>query len=85
MVLLEAMAARVPIVATRVGGVPDVVSTAEAVLVPSGEPDAIADTFTRIQTGRAAARRRPMRRRYACATASRSNRGWTSTRRFTAG
>ncbi len=34
MVLFEAMAAEVPIVATQVGGVPDVVSATEAVLVP---------------------------------------------------
>lgn len=41
-VLFEAMAARVPIVAARVGGVPEVVSELEAVLVPAGDPSAIA-------------------------------------------
>jgi len=41
-VLFEAMAARVPIVAARVGGVPDVISDREAVLVPAGDPSAIA-------------------------------------------
>jgi glycosyltransferase involved in cell wall biosynthesis len=38
MVLLEAMAARTPIVATRVGGVPDVVSSSEALLVTPNDP-----------------------------------------------
>jgi glycosyltransferase involved in cell wall biosynthesis len=42
MVLFEAMAARVPIVATSVGGVPDVVSPAEAVLVDPESPEALA-------------------------------------------
>ena len=42
MVLLEAMAAGVPVVATRVGGVPYAVSEAEAWLVPSERPDALA-------------------------------------------
>jgi glycosyltransferase involved in cell wall biosynthesis len=41
-VLFEAMAAGVPVVATRVGGVPDVVGDAEAVLVPSDDPQALA-------------------------------------------
>jgi glycosyltransferase involved in cell wall biosynthesis len=41
-VLFEAMAAGVPIVATAVGGVPDVVSGTEAWLVPAGDPDRIA-------------------------------------------
>lgn len=42
MVLLEAIAAGVPVVATRVGGVPDVVSGEEAVLVPGEDPVALA-------------------------------------------
>jgi glycosyltransferase involved in cell wall biosynthesis len=37
-VLFEAMAAGVPIVATAVGGVPDVVTSAEAALVPAERP-----------------------------------------------
>jgi glycosyltransferase involved in cell wall biosynthesis len=41
-VLLEAMAAALPVIATRVGGVPDVVTRAEAVLVPPSDPPALA-------------------------------------------
>jgi glycosyltransferase involved in cell wall biosynthesis len=41
-VLLEAMAAGVPIVATNVGGVPDLLSQREAYLVPPETPDALA-------------------------------------------
>src|SRR6059036_3505827 len=37
-VLFEAMAAGVPVIATRVGGVPDVVSPGEAALVPPEDP-----------------------------------------------
>lgn len=40
--LFEAMAAEVPIVATAVGGIPDVVSGTEAILVPSGDAAALA-------------------------------------------
>lgn len=45
MVLLEAMSARVPIVATRVGGVPDVISEREARLVPAADPPALAEAI----------------------------------------
>lgn len=40
--LFEAVGALVPVVATAVGGVPDVVSKEQALLVPSERPDAIA-------------------------------------------
>jgi glycosyltransferase involved in cell wall biosynthesis len=40
--LFEAIAADVPVVVTRVGGVPDVVSPAEALLVPPDDPAAMA-------------------------------------------
>jgi glycosyltransferase involved in cell wall biosynthesis len=41
-VLLEAMAAGIPVIATTVGGVPDVVSPAEAILVPPAQPAVLA-------------------------------------------
>jgi glycosyltransferase involved in cell wall biosynthesis len=41
-VLLEAMAAGVPIIATRVGGVPEVVTPSEAILIPADDPAALA-------------------------------------------
>ncbi len=43
--LLEAIAAQTPVVATRVGGVPDVVSDSEAILLPSEDPAALADAI----------------------------------------
>jgi glycosyltransferase involved in cell wall biosynthesis len=52
MVLFEAMAAGVPVVATDVGGVSDVVSQAEACLVPPEDPDALAACLRDIHAGR---------------------------------
>ena len=47
-VVLEAMAARAPIVSTRVGGVPDMlIEEEEALLVPSDDPDALAGAIRR--------------------------------------
>ena len=54
-VLLEAMAAQVPIVATAVGGVPDVLSSSEAVLVPADNPTALAAAIRDVHALRAAA------------------------------
>lgn len=61
MVLLEAMAARLPIVATAVGGVPDVVSDTEGVLVPSNDPPALAAALHRVLDAPAATRERAER------------------------
>jgi glycosyltransferase involved in cell wall biosynthesis len=47
--LIEAMAAGVPVVATAVGGVPDVVKHNEnGLLIPSGEPMSLADALYRV-------------------------------------
>jgi glycosyltransferase involved in cell wall biosynthesis len=57
-VVFEAMDASVPIVATTVGGVPDVLTDADALLVPPDDPSAIARALHAIQENRAAARER---------------------------
>ena len=56
--LFEAMAAGVPIVATRVGGVPDVVSQDDALLVPSENPAALAAAIRSVREHPVAATRR---------------------------
>ncbi|MEO7103270.1 MAG: glycosyltransferase, partial [Gemmatimonadaceae bacterium] len=45
MVILEAMSSQVPIVATQVGGVPDMLSPTEALLVPPDNPTALANAL----------------------------------------
>jgi glycosyltransferase involved in cell wall biosynthesis len=45
MVLLEAMASGTPVVTAGVGGIPDVVSVDEAILVPPGEPETVAEAL----------------------------------------
>ncbi len=61
MVILEAMAAHTPIVATRVGGVPDVVSADESLLVPRDNPDALAAAMLRVMHEPTSARARANR------------------------
>jgi glycosyltransferase involved in cell wall biosynthesis len=56
--LFEAMSARVPAVVTAVGGVPDVVTDREAVLVPSEDPTALAAAIVSVLDGREASRLR---------------------------
>jgi len=58
--LLEAMHASVPIVATRVGGVPDVVTSAHAILVPSEQPGMIAGALAQIEGDPSGANHRSM-------------------------
>jgi len=58
--LFEAMYACVPIVATRVGGVPDVVSSSQAILVPSEQPATIARALAEVANEPSAAARRSM-------------------------
>jgi glycosyltransferase involved in cell wall biosynthesis len=58
MVLFEAIAAGVPVVATRVGGVPDVVGEAEARLVQPEDPAALAAAVDDVRRGPDAAARR---------------------------
>jgi len=69
MTLLEAMAARVPIVATAVGGIPEVVTQAEAVLVPSERPGDLANAIRFVHDDRAAASERGERAAVRLATA----------------
>lgn len=58
--LFEAMAAEVPIVATRVGGVPDVVGAGEAVLVESGDTGGLAEAIHQVLADPGGARRRAL-------------------------
>jgi len=58
MILLEAMGASVPVVATAVGGIPDVISPQEGTMVPSENPAALAAAIRDVYVDRAAASRR---------------------------
>jgi glycosyltransferase involved in cell wall biosynthesis len=59
--LLEAMGAHVPVVTAAVGGVPDVVSPSQALLVPSENPAALADAIRSVVLDRVAAKERAER------------------------
>jgi glycosyltransferase involved in cell wall biosynthesis len=61
--LLEAMNAGVPIIATRVGGVPDVISASEALVVPPEQPGMIAQALSEIEREPSAATDRSSRAR----------------------
>src|SRR5438105_3959908 len=62
-VLFEAMAAEAPIVATAVGGVPDVVTPREALLVAAEDPAGLAQAIRSVFTNPAAAGDRARRAR----------------------
>ncbi len=57
LILQEALAAGCPIVASRVGGIPDLTGEDAALLVPSGDVDALAAAIRRMLTDRALAQR----------------------------
>lgn len=58
LVLLEAMAAGAPVVATRVGGVPEVLTDESGLVVPPDSPDALARALVEVLHDREAASRR---------------------------
>ena len=55
--LMEAMAAGVPVVATRLSGIPELVSADTGMLVEPNDPDALADAIERLLDDRELARR----------------------------
>lgn len=55
--IMDAMASRLPVVATRVGGIPEVVVDGETgILVPAKNPDALADAILKIYSDKQAAK-----------------------------
>ena len=62
--LLEAAASGVPIVASRTGGIPEMVDESSAVLVPPGDPEALGSAVVRLLAD-------PARRRALAAAAAR--------------
>lgn len=69
MVLFEAMAAGVPVVAARVGGVPDVLKGRTGLLIPADDPDALAGAIREVHDDREAARVRAAEARIELETA----------------
>jgi glycosyltransferase involved in cell wall biosynthesis len=61
--LFEAMHANVPVVAALVGGIPDVVSNAEAILIPPGDSAALSRAIRNVVNAPAEARTRATRAR----------------------
>ena len=61
MILMEAITAGVPVVATRVGGIPDAVTETEVVLVDPESPQALADAIRDVRSDPDAAHRRAKR------------------------
>ena len=66
--LFEAMHANVPVVAAMVGGIPDVVSPTEAILIPPGDSAALARAIREVVNAPAEARVRATRARNRLAT-----------------
>ena len=60
-VVIEGALARVPIVASRVGGIPELVGEDEAILVPPRDPEALADAVQQVLDDPEAASRRVSR------------------------
>lgn len=60
-VLLEAMAAGTPVIVTAVGGVPDMVTSASATIIPPEDAAALAAALHRVRQDPAGAERRAMR------------------------
>ncbi|HOU49474.1 MAG TPA: glycosyltransferase family 4 protein, partial [Candidatus Aminicenantes bacterium] len=51
--IMDAMAARLPVVATRVGGIPEVVEDGETgILIPPRDPETLARTILRLANDR---------------------------------
>lgn len=67
-VLLEALAAGVPVIASRVGGIPDVVTEREALLVPPEQPDLLASALAAVLRAPRSAAARATRARARLAT-----------------